>query len=82
MSFIYDAVRVSALKSSKVFLDVFQVPDIDAIIAPVGSGGMVSGISVAAKGIKPGIKIFAAEPLQANKCAKSFVAGERILLSG
>ncbi|XP_020909767.1 serine racemase [Exaiptasia diaphana] len=59
-----------------------QVPDIDAIIAPVGSGGMVSGISVAAKGIKPGIKIFVAEPLQANKCTKSFAAGERILLSG
>ncbi|KAK3702068.1 hypothetical protein QZH41_014764 [Actinostola sp. cb2023] len=59
-----------------------QVPDLDAIVVPVGGGGMLSGICVAAKGLKPSIKIFAAEPLEANDCAKSFAAGERIPLPG
>lgn len=39
-----------------------QVPDLDAIIAPVSGGGLISGISIAAKAIKPDIIILAAEP--------------------
>lgn len=42
------------------FLD--QVPDLDAIVVPISGGGMTSGIAVAAKSLKPGIKIIAAEP--------------------
>ena len=38
------------------------MPDLDAIIVPVSGGGMISGIALAAKGLKPGIKIIAAEP--------------------
>lgn len=36
------------------FLD--QVPDLDAILVPTSGGGMVSGIAIAAKSIKPDIK--------------------------
>ncbi|XP_077995998.1 serine racemase-like [Glandiceps talaboti] len=57
-----------------------QVPDLDAIVAPVSGGGMVAGICIAAKHIKPEIKIYAAEPLTADDCAKSFAAGKRIPL--
>jgi threonine dehydratase len=32
-------------------------PDLDAIVVPVGGGGLVSGIAVAAKGLKPGIEV-------------------------
>ncbi|XP_077995995.1 serine racemase-like [Glandiceps talaboti] len=59
-----------------------QVPDLDAIVASVSGGGMVAGICVAAKHIKPNIKIYAAEPLNADDCAKSFAAGKRIPLPG
>ncbi|XP_077996136.1 serine racemase-like [Glandiceps talaboti] len=59
-----------------------QVPDLDAIVAPVSGGGMIAGICIAAKHIKPSIKIYAAEPLNADDCAKSFAAGERIPLPG
>jgi len=38
------------------------VPDLDAIIVPIGGGGMCSGICVAAKALKPNIKIIGAEP--------------------
>ncbi|PNW82207.1 hypothetical protein CHLRE_06g278101v5 [Chlamydomonas reinhardtii] len=39
-----------------------QVPDLDALVVPVSGGGMISGIALAAKALKPGIKIIAAEP--------------------
>ena len=39
-----------------------QVPSLDAIIVPVSGGGLISGISIAAKSLRPGIKIIAAEP--------------------
>ena len=58
-----------------------QVPDLDAIVVPVGGGGMLSGICIAAKAINPDIKIYAAEPLNADDCARSFVAKERIPLT-
>ncbi|TPX64911.1 hypothetical protein SpCBS45565_g05526 [Spizellomyces sp. 'palustris'] len=45
---------------------------LDALIAPVGGGGMLSGCITAAKAINPNIRIFAAEPLGANDCAQSF----------
>lgn len=34
-----------------------QVPDLDSIIVPIGGGGLISGIAIAAKAMKPGIKI-------------------------
>ena len=33
-----------------------QVPELDAILVPVSGGGMISGIAIAAKAIKPNIK--------------------------
>ncbi|MCB0119392.1 MAG: pyridoxal-phosphate dependent enzyme, partial [Anaerolineales bacterium] len=39
-----------------------DVPDLDVIIAPVGGGGLLSGTSIAATGIKKGIRVIAAEP--------------------
>lgn len=39
-----------------------QVPDIDVIIVPVSGGGMLSGIALAAKALRPGIVVLAAEP--------------------
>lgn len=40
-----------------------QVPELDAIVVPVSGGGLISGISIAAKALKPGIAIIAAEPV-------------------
>eukprot|EP00039_Didymoeca_costata_P030805 m.31454 g.31454 ORF g.31454 m.31454 type:complete len:322 (+) comp8318_c0_seq3:143-1108(+) len=51
-----------------------QVKNLDAIIVPVGGGGLISGITVAAKGIKPSIKIYGAEPAAADDCARSYQA--------
>jgi threonine dehydratase len=37
------------------------VPELDTLVVPVGGGGLISGIAVAAKGIKPSVEIVAAE---------------------
>ncbi len=55
-----------------------EVPDLDAIIAPVGGGGLMSGTCIAARGLKPSIRLFAAEPLGADDAARSFAAGDLI----
>lgn len=55
-----------------------QVPELDALIAPVGGGGLVSGIAIAGKGIKPALRIFAAEPAGADDAARSKASGTLI----
>ena len=55
-----------------------EVPDLEAIVVPVSGGGMLSGCCVAAKGINPGLHVFAAEPINADDCAQSFAAKKRI----
>ncbi|MBM3994451.1 MAG: pyridoxal-phosphate dependent enzyme [Planctomycetes bacterium] len=54
-------------------------PDLDAIVAPIGGGGLMAGVSIAAKAIKPSIRLFAAEPLGADDAARSKAKGELIL---
>jgi threonine dehydratase len=50
-------------------------PDLDIIIAPVGGGGLLSGVSTAARGMRNDIRIFGAEPLNANDAYRSFTTG-------
>ncbi|CAH2219963.1 serine racemase [Pelobates cultripes] len=52
-----------------------QVPEVQAVVVPVGGGGMLAGIAVAVKAIKPKVKIFAAEPLNADDCYRSKMNG-------
>jgi threonine dehydratase/serine racemase len=55
-----------------------QVPGLDALIAPVGGGGLVSGLCIAAKATNPSLRIFAAEPAGADDAARSKAAGTLI----
>ena len=55
-----------------------QVPGLDAVIAPIGGGGMVSGTCLTLSTLAPGIEIYAAEPDQADDAARSFRAGHII----
>ncbi|CAN5204698.1 pyridoxal-phosphate dependent enzyme [soil metagenome] len=55
-------------------------PTLDAILAPVGGGGMISGFCLAAKGINPALRVFGAEPLNGNDAALSKAKGERVKL--
>ena len=61
---------------SKELLD--EVEDLDAVIVPIGGGGMVSGTCLTVSGLASHIKIYAAEPEQADDAARSFRAGHII----
>lgn len=52
-----------------------QVDGLDAVIAPIGGGGMVSGTCLTLSNLAPRIKIYAAEPEQADDAYRSFKAG-------
>lgn len=53
-----------------------DIPDLDVIIAPVGGGGLLSGTSIAATGIRKGIRVIGAEPEKADDAFRSMKAGE------
>ena len=55
-----------------------EVPDLDALVVPIGGGGLISGSSIAAHAIRPGIRIFGVEPEHGNDTLLSLRAGERI----
>lgn len=55
-----------------------DVPNLDAVVAPIGGGGMISGTCLTLSNIAPEIKIYAAEPDQADDAARSFRAGHII----
>lgn len=54
---------------------VEQLPDVDAVIAPVGGGGLVAGIAAGLHALRPGIAVYAAEPATAAPLARSLAAG-------
>jgi threonine dehydratase len=49
-----------------------DAPDLDLLLCPVGGGGVLSGVAVAAKSLRPKIKIIATEPAGADDAAQSF----------
>src|SRR5436189_4964889 len=56
-----------------------EVSDLDVVMCPVGGGGLLCGTAVAAKAMRPKIKVIAAEPANADDAAQSFRAGKRIV---
>ncbi len=52
-----------------------QVPDVDAIVVPVGGAGLIAGISVAVRHLKPGVTIVGVEPERAASFTAALKAG-------
>jgi threonine dehydratase len=50
-------------------------PVLDAVIAPVGGGGLMSGTAIAAQSLSPGIMVYGAEPEMADDAFRSFKTG-------
>lgn len=55
---------------------------LDAVITPVGGGGLLGGTCIAARGLDSSIRVFAGEPAGADDAARSFQAGELIPQTG
>lgn len=55
-----------------------DVPNLDAIVAPVGGGGLISGSAIAAKATKPAIRIYGAEPEAGDDWSRSRRADKKV----
>jgi len=52
-----------------------QTPDLDAIIVPIGGGGLAAGVACAVKQLRPNCQVFGVEPEGADSMHRSFAAG-------
>lgn len=71
----YNDERIIAGQGTAAVELLEDVSDLDAVITPVGGGGLLSGTAIAAKSLKPGIKIFGAEPERLNDSYQSLKTG-------
>jgi threonine dehydratase len=54
---------------------VEQAPDLDAVIIPIGGGGLCAGVATACKLLRPRVQVFGVEPTGADSMHRSFAAG-------
>jgi threonine dehydratase len=71
----YDNFFIIAGQGTAALELMTEQPALDAIIAPVGGGGLLSGTAITARHLKPGIRIYGAEPLLADDASRSFRTG-------
>lgn len=57
-----------------------QLPEVDAIVVPVGGGGLISGVACAVKSENRGVQVVGVEPEGAAAMRASWDAGERVSL--
>jgi threonine dehydratase len=63
-------------------LELFQdVPSLDALVAPVGGGGLMAGCATVARSLIPGIQVFGVETETANDTFLSLRKGERVTIA-
>ena len=60
-------------------VELLEDADVDLVMCPIGGGGLLCGTAVAAKSIRPKIKVIAAEPANADDAAQSFHAKKRMV---
>jgi len=72
----YNDARVIAGQATVGVEILEQVTELDAIVAPVGGGGLLAGIALAAKALNPSIRVYGAEPTGADDAWRSKQAGE------
>lgn len=69
--------KLTALGTATVGLELArQVENLDAVIVPVGGGGLCAGVATAVKQIQPRCQIFGVEPEGADTMYRSFASGQ------
>jgi threonine dehydratase len=71
----YNDVRVIAGQGTATLELLEEVPDLDVVISPVSGGGLLSGTAIAAKSLRPGIRVIGGEPRNADDASRSLAAG-------
>ncbi|AMA73236.1 MULTISPECIES: threonine ammonia-lyase [Aneurinibacillus] len=57
-----------------------QLPDVDAIVCPIGGGGLIAGIAAAIKTLKPHVKVYGVEAAACASMAASLSQGQPVLV--
>lgn len=57
-----------------------QIPDLEAIVVPVGGGGILAGVSAYVKAVKPACAVYGVEPIGADSMRRSLDAGECVAI--
>lgn len=55
-----------------------QVPDLDAVVVPVGGGGLAAGVAAAVRQVRPGCRVWGVEPVGADSMSRSLAAGKPV----
>ena len=71
----YDDWRIICGQGTAALELLEEVPDLDAVLTPVGGGGLLSGTLIAAKGVNPRIRVVAGEPERADDAYRSWKSG-------
>lgn len=58
-----------------------DLPDIDVVVAGIGGGGLISGVAVALKESRPGVRVYGVEPETANAMRLALDAGKIVRLA-
>jgi threonine dehydratase len=58
-----------------------QVPDVDAIVCPVGGGGLIAGLSLAVKSVRPRVKVIGVESVATGNFAAALRAGRPVTVA-
>ncbi len=66
----------TALGTATVGLELMQdVPDLDAVVVPIGGGGLAAGVAAAVKLVRPATRVYGVEPTGADSMHRSFAKG-------
>lgn len=71
----YDHRHVIAGQGTAALELLQQTPELDAILAPIGGGGLLAGTALAVSGLSPGVRVFGAEPEAVDDAYRSLRAG-------
>lgn len=74
----YADARVVAGQGTVALELLHQVPDLDAVVVPVGGGGLVSGCAIVLRALSPSIDVIGAEPAGADDAFRSLQQGRRV----
>ena len=72
----YNNYQVIAGQGTAALEMLEEIPDLDAVLAPVGGGGLLSGTAISATELSPRIRVIAAEPEGADDAFRSLAAGK------
>jgi threonine dehydratase len=77
----YDHLHIMAGAGTAALELLEDYPQLDAILAPIGGGGLISGTAIATHGVNPQLHVIGVEPTDADDTARSLAAGERVRIA-